>query len=338
MGGGAARPVGEVCLPLCARYVPSVSKIRSLRASAAAAVLSALLLVVAGCAAAPESAPSGAGGYTVTHAMGETRLPSRPSRVVVLDSPHLDALVALGIVPVGASESSVGAGFPPYLADRLTSTRPTGVINDPDLEAVASLRPDLIIGSATRHTPLHAQLARIAPTVFSVGSGTDWTEQARVTAAAVQRTGEMEELLDRWRLRAEQVGREVGAPGRTASIVRFQPESFRLYGPRSFSGSVLTAMGFDLGDRAWNEYSMLQVGPEMASEIDGDVVFFTDRAGDPSAGARGAVSRLWGTAAAVRAGRVHEVEDETWMVGIGVLGADRIVDDVRQRLAPGPPS
>ncbi|WP_060710697.1 hypothetical protein [Pseudonocardia sp. HH130629-09] len=166
---------------------------------------------------------------------------------------------------------------------------------------------------------------------------TDWTEQARVTAAAVQRTGEMEELLDRWRLRAEQVGREVGAPGRTASIVRFQPDSFRLYGPRSFSGSVLTAVGLDLGERAWNEYSMLQVGPEMASEIDGDVVFFTDRAGDPSAGARGAVSRLWGTAA-VRAGRVHEVEDETWMVGIGVLGADRIVDDVRQRLAPGPPS
>ncbi|WP_226349988.1 ABC transporter substrate-binding protein [Pseudonocardia sp. ICBG601] len=307
-------------------------KIRTVTAAATAAVLAALLLVVAGCAAAPEPAPSAEGGYTVTHAMGETRLTAPPSRVVVLDSPHLDALVALGVVPVGASESAAGAGFPPYLADRLTGTRPVGSISEPDLEAVAALQPDLIIGSAVRHTPLHTQLARIAPTVFSVGSGTDWTEQARITAAAVQRTGQMEDLLDRWRLRAEQVGEEVGASGRTASIVRFRPEAFRLYGPDSFSGSVLTTMGFDLGDRAWDEYSMREVGPELASEIDGDVVFFTDRAGDPTAGARGAVTRLWGDAPAVRAGRVHEVEDETWMVGIGVLGADRIVDDVRARL------
>ncbi|WP_226360562.1 hypothetical protein [Pseudonocardia sp. ICBG1142] len=102
---------------------------------------------------------------------------------------------------------------------------------------------------------------------------------------------------------------------------------------------MLTAMGFDLGDRAWNEYSMLQVGPEMASEIDGDVVFFTDRAGDPSAGARGAVSRLWAPPPRRprrpgARGRGRDLDG-----GIGrARRADRIVDDVRQRLAPGPPS
>lgn len=294
-----------------------------------------VLVAAVGCGTASGPGAEAQGGYTVTHAMGETRLPARPARVVVLDSPHLDALVALGTVPVGASVSSAGAGFPPYLADRLTGTESTGLVAEPDLEAIVRLRPDLIIGSAVRHRALYEQLSRIAPTVFSVGSGTDWEEQARVTADAVDARPRMEELLAGWRERAVTVGREIGAPGRTASIVRFRPESFRLYGPRSFSGSVLTAMGYDLGDRAWNEYSMIESAPELAGSIDGDVVFFTDRAQDPSSGSRAAVARLWGPLPAVRAGAVHEVDDETWMVGIGVLGAERIIDEVRERVAAG---
>lgn len=104
----------------------------------------AVLLVLGaavGCGAGSGPGPEAPGGYTVTHAMGETRLPARPARVVVLDSPHLDALVALGTVPVGASVSAAGAGYPPYLADRLTGTESTGLIAEPDLEAVVGCAP-----------------------------------------------------------------------------------------------------------------------------------------------------------------------------------------------------
>lgn len=315
-----------------------ITRTRATRATTGAgplvAVLTAVALLLAGCGGGGAPAASEPGAYTVTHAKGETALPAEPARVVVLDSPHLDALVALGITPVGASESSAGVGFPGYLADRLAGTESTGLIAEPNLETVARLEPDLIIGSAVRHDALYEQLSRIAPTVFSVGSGTDWEEQARVTAAAVNRTARMEELLGALRTRAAEVGREVGAPGRTASIVRFRTDTFRLYGPRSFSGSVLTSMGFDLGERDWDEYSMIEVAPELHSQIDGDVIFFTDPARDPAAGARATVTGLWEGVAAVRSGAVHEMEDETWMVGIGVLGAGQIVDQVRETLAP----
>ena len=39
------------------------------------------------------------------------------------------------------------------------------------------------------------------------------------------------------------------------------------------------------------------------------------------------VTGLWGDLPAVKSGQAYEVEDETWMVGIGVLGAGEILDD-----------
>ncbi len=146
----------------------------------AAAAATALLLSACGSTSSDEAAASDE-SYTVQHAMGETTIEGTPERIVVIDSPHLDALVALGITPVGATESGAATGVPAYLADDLEGTEIVGPTMEPDLEAIASLNPDLIIGAQVRHEALYEQLSAIAPTVFSVNSGTDWEEQARIT-------------------------------------------------------------------------------------------------------------------------------------------------------------
>uniref|UniRef100_A0ACD5GN64 Uncharacterized protein n=1 Tax=Desertifilum tharense IPPAS B-1220 TaxID=1781255 RepID=A0ACD5GN64_9CYAN len=67
------------------------------------------------------SASGGAGNdYTpnscqmVQHVMGETCVPLNPQRIVTLDGFGLDALLALGVQPVGAANP-----FSSYLDDRL---------------------------------------------------------------------------------------------------------------------------------------------------------------------------------------------------------------------------
>lgn len=310
----------------------SLSHRTSVRAALGAATAAAALLLSA-CGSGTTEEPTESGdSYTVEHAMGETTLPGTPERVVVIDSPHLDALVALGITPVGATESNAANGVPAYLADDLGDTTIVGLTAEPDLEAIAALEPDLIIGAQVRHEALYPALSAIAPTVFSVNSGTDWEEQARITAAAVNESDEMETLLTELDDRATEVGEKIGAEGRTASMVRFRPDNFRLYGPSTFSGTILTNVGFDLGERDWNEYSMLELSPENYTQIDGDVVFFTNPAGDPNASTMGTVTSLWGTQPAVQSGDTHEFEDETWMVGIGVVGANIILDDLETTL------
>jgi ABC-type Fe3+-hydroxamate transport system, periplasmic component len=302
-----------------------------------AALTAASIAALTGCASsatgtvAESSSPESA-TYSVEHAMGTTEIKGKPERIVVIDSPHLDALTALDIIPVGATESGASQGFPAYLQLPEGKTTSVGLTMEPSVDEIANLKPDLIIGAKVRHEAIYKELSAVAPTVFSVDSGTNWQEQARVTAAAVGESAKMEELISALDERAAQVGEEVNANGTTASIVRFRPDNFRLYGPESFSGSILSSAGFDLGTEGWNEYSMKELSPEQYEQIDGDLVFFTNPDGDPKATTMEKVTGLWASLDPVKNNDVHEVSDETWMVGIGVVGANQILDDVQKLL------
>lgn len=299
--------------------------------AAALAVSTAAALVACGSGGSDTAASD---TRVVRHAMGETKVPVNPQRIVVIDSPHTDALVSLGITPVGAAVAAANEGFPGYLRDKLDGTANVGLISGPDIEEIATLRPDLIIGSKVRHEKLYQQLSAIAPTVYSVDTGTNWKEQATITAQAVNRSEQMTEQLAKLDERAVEVGRKVGAPGASVSIVRWRANgTFRIYGPETFSGSVITAMGFRLPSKAWGAYSMIEPSLENFGEIDGDYVFHTLGAG--SAATRQSVTDRWGALPAVAANRAFAVDDDTWMVGIGVLGAGRIIDDVERLVKPG---
>ncbi|WP_245579862.1 ABC transporter substrate-binding protein [Brevibacterium album] len=309
---------------------------RALRSIVAlAASLACLTVSACGSSASAGSGdgqPGGGESRTVAHAMGETVVEGEPSTIVVLDSPFMDALVSLGITPAGGTVADQGEGFPGYLGEATDGVETVGLIAEPDVDAVANLAPDLIIGTKIRHEAIYDELSAIAPTVYSETSGTNWEDQARLAAEAVGKSGEMDALIGEVEARAQELGEEVGAEGTTVSMVRFLEDNFRLYGPETFSGSILTDMGYELGDRSWNEYSMLELSPENYDQIDGDVIFYTSPGGDPAASTLGTVTDLWKDQPGVAAGQAFEVPEGTWMTGIGVTGAHQILDEIEERL------
>jgi iron complex transport system substrate-binding protein len=275
--------------------------------------------------------------HVVAHAMGETDVPGAPARVVVLDSSFLDAAIALGQPPIAATEGVAGSGLPAYLGDAAGDVELVGLTTEPNLEQIAALQPDLILGAKVRHEALYDQLSQIAPTVFSESSGTDWKSQVTLTGDALNRSAEAAALLAEFEERAASVGEGIGAAGKTAVIVRFIPGQNRLYGPTTFSGSVLSEVGFDLGDKGYDPgVGMALVSSEQIEMLDSDVIFATNPDGE-SGGAivteRGTVESLWSTLPAVQAGNQFDILDSTWMTGIGVLGANEILDDLQTFLA-----
>ncbi len=316
----------------------------------AAAAVMAIAVAATGCSSdassgttttAPENStePSVESGAPrrVEHAMGTTEVPAAPERVVVLDSSMLDSAVALGVTPVGATEGLAGSGLPAYLGDDiLGDVELVGLTESPDLEAIASLQPDLIIGAKVRHEAIYDQLGQIAPTVFSESSGTDWKRQVRLTGEALGRADDAEALLNDFDDRAAEVGESIGAAGTTATIVRFIPGQIRLYGPATFSGSVLEAVGFDLGDKGFDpDYGMAVISAESIATVDADVLFATNPS-EESEGRiqsdRESLGARWDNLPAVQAGRQFDIADMTWMTGIGVLGANKILDDLESHL------
>lgn len=283
-----------------------------------------------GAPAAESSAP--ADTRTVEHAMGSTDVPTEPDRVVVLDSSFLDAALALGVAPIGATEASAGEGMPSYLAEYVPNIEVVGLTDEPSLEAIAALNPDLILGAKVRHEELYGLLSDIAPTVFSESSGTNWKDGVAVTAEALGAEEEAEELLEAYETRADEVGEAAGATRMHLSMVRFLlPDEIRIYGPKTFSGSILADVGFDLGDHDWDEYSMAYLSAEQLGRADADMVLSSSYGGTESAdftAAFGAVEQLWNSVPAVAEGRQHWVEDDIWMLGIGPIGAGLILNDL----------
>ena len=270
--------------------------------------------------------------HVVVHAMGETEVPGAPTRVVVLDSSFLDAAIALGVPPIAATEGVSGSGLPAYLGDVTDDIELVGLTTEPNLEQIAALDPDLILGAKVRHEALYPQLSQIAPTVFSETSGSNWKDQVTLTGDALNRSADAEALLADFDERAAAVGESIGAAGQTAVIIRFIPGQIRLYGPTTFSGSVLTQVGFDLGDKGYDPaVGMALISSEQIDMIDTDVIFATNPDAE-SAGAvvtdRGTVESLWATLPAVQSGNEFDILDSTWMTGIGVIGANAILDDL----------
>lgn len=115
-----------------------------------------LMVVIAGCGKEEEKKDKDTlvkakDSYSIKHAMGETTVNGTPKRVVVLTNEGAEALLTVGVTPVGTTKPRAGDEWYPHLAKELKNTKVVGTERDINLEAVMKLQPDLIIGNKMRH-------------------------------------------------------------------------------------------------------------------------------------------------------------------------------------------
>lgn len=306
----------------------------------AAAIAAAVALAGCGAPMGPSDAQAAGETREIVHAMGTTRVPVQPKRVVVLDTDKMDTALTLGVKPVGAARAGELTGWPTYFgADATQGVKEVGTLQEPNLEGIAALAPDLILGSKFRQEKYYDELSKIAPTVFTENVGKPWKENFLLDGEALGKGKEARDLLAAYEARAKALGAKLGdAAALKVSVVRFMPTEIRLYGPESFSGIVLADVGVGRPERQLladkDDRRFDRISPERVSEADGDVIFVAAY-GEKAAAAQAAVTAgpLWLSLGAVRAGRVHVVPDETWMTGIGVTAAGKILDDLEKYLA-----
>ncbi|MEE1787505.1 iron-siderophore ABC transporter substrate-binding protein [Streptomyces sp. SP17BM10] len=272
---------------------------------------------------------------SVKHAAGTAEIKSRPKRVVVLDSGELDDVTLLGITPVGAvsPHMKTEGGFPDYLKDKIKDTKDVGPMNEPNLELIASLKPDLILSSKVRHAKVYDQLNAIAPTVLAETTGFPWKENLALYAQALGKEDEAKQALADYQARAAKLGEEIkaknGGTMPTASVVRFVAGPTRLYAKASYSGVVLKDVGLARPASQDVDKNIVEVSTEQINQADADLVFVTT-ADDPSKTKESEVQQtaVWQGLNAVKNNKVFTVPDETWMSGIGVQAADAMLVDI----------
>ncbi len=305
------------------------------RALSATAMTAAAVLLVAGCASA--SADPGASGATETesaetartveHARGTTEVPADPQRVVTLEPLELDTAVAVGVTPVGAAVASNVAGIPAYLG--VDDVEPVGTVPEPDLEAIAALQPDLILGTESRHSKLYDQLSAIAPTVFIASQADPWRDNAELIGEALGREDEVAEQIAAVDDRCAEIAAEHDLAGQTAQVIRPRDETtLSLYGPVSFAGSLLECVGFTTPEHEWVDGLQADISPENIVDARADAVFVTATDVDDPSAIPSAITQNADVFTDVTL-----VDTSTWVSGVGPHGAQSVLDDIERYLA-----
>ncbi|GKU76656.1 ABC transporter substrate-binding protein [Paenibacillus sp. L3-i20] len=308
-------------------------------------IIVAVSLILSGCAADKGSNKEGAKEgtkegetYTVKHAMGETKIPGTPKRIVVLTNEGTEAVLSLGITPVGIVKAW---GLDPvyqHLTEQLKDVPQLGDENQPNLELIASLKPDLILGNKFRQEKIYTQLSDIAPTVFSERISGDWKINYKVYAEALNLKEKGETNLGDFDKKVETLKTELGDKVNSkVSIVRFNPGGIvRMYYNDTFSGVILKQVGLQrpaTQDKA--EFSE-DVGKERIPEMDGDVLFYftydNEKGEAVKAEQEWQQEELWKNLNVAKNGKVHKVYDGVWNSSGGIISANLVLDELKTYL------
>ena len=266
---------------------------------------------------------------TVTHANGTTEIQAKPQRVVVLDTGELDAVLSLGITPVGIPSTEGANSVPSYLADEVKDAKTVGTIQELNLEAIAALNPDLIIGSQLRADKLYSQLKEIAPTVFSIRPGFPWKENFLLAGEALGEETKAVSVLNDYQAKATALNEDVGGDPKI-SLLRFMPEKIRLYANKSLIGVILADAGFSRPDNQNIDDLAAEISAENLADADSDWLFYTSYGTPEATGEKAAVEGpLWGQMQAVKEGQAIRGNDDVWFLGPGPTGANQIPEDLR---------
>ncbi|WP_349409177.1 iron-siderophore ABC transporter substrate-binding protein [Pseudalkalibacillus sp. SCS-8] len=273
--------------------------------------------------------------YTVDHAMGTTEIPETPEKVVILTNEGTEALLSMGVTPVGAVQSWLGDPWYDHIKEDMKDVKVVGTETDINLEAIAALKPDLIIGNKLRQEKFYDQLNEIAPTVFSETLKGDWKENFKLYAKALNKEEEGNKVMADFDQRVEDIKGELGDKvNQEVSVVRFLPGKVRMYMKDSFSGVILEQIGFKRPESQDQAKFADEVTKERIPDMNGDILFyFTFETGEGDATQtekEWTNDSLWKNLEVVKEGNAHRVSDAIWNTAGGVRAANLTLDDIEK--------
>jgi iron complex transport system substrate-binding protein len=326
-----------------------IVRLRALAALAAAVLLSAC--GGGGPAPAAQAPPAAGGGafpVTVQHSLGSTVVLAAPQRVVSLGYTDQDTILALGVVPVAIREFTGNrpAATWPWASDRLQGQQPQVLTGEVSTEAIAALRPDLIVAvSAGLTREQYDTYSRIAPTITQpVGSDayqTAWQDATHLIGAALGRTAEADRLVGDLEARFAAVRAQypqfAGKPAAVAAASSSGNGHYFVWTSDDNRGRFLASLGFTVpaqfDELADGDFYADISGEQLGLLDQNDLVAWITIPGTPNPG----IAQQPGAAAlrVAREGRVLELTEEQGvaMSFSSVLSLPALLDELPAELA-----
>lgn len=280
----------------------------------------------------PENNGAAAESWTVKHELGEETFSAIPQKIVVLDMYLLDIATGLGVQPVGvAAESLEQQQLPEHLKTLVNYDFTwVGARNEPSLEIIASLQPDLIIADLNRHKEAYTELKKLAPTLVVSGSGAeDWLTIITMLGEALQMPEEAEAAIEAYEGKLA-TGKEAltaaDASGKKVLPITLYPDQkVRIYTADSYTGKILADLGLELPYTA-NGKPFEEVQAEALLDIETDD-YILIQSPVYTKDIDSATYPIFKDLEQVKLGNTHTVSMEDWAFYRGPVAANLIIDE-----------
>ena len=285
---------------------------------------------------------------TIEHDAGTTSFASPPQRIVALTWSHTEILLTLETAPVGVATISgyrTWQSNNPPLPDGVTEVGHRG---NPSLEAIARLKPDLILGYNFRHANLYGRLSQIAPTLLYRQYPSANDTEFRYFNQLMRITRDLGTLLNKQALAEQSIAdmnnsirqakdaiANAGLAGDAVVLGKFvgMGMGLRVFSNASLSADIAQQLG--LVNR-WQhalpgrDFSHIQL-PQMLNLGNPHVIIFGDDSNETQLMQQ---SAIWPQLAFVQQNRLYRV-DNSWGFG-GPRSATKLAERMRDALVQSP--
>jgi iron complex transport system substrate-binding protein len=272
------------------------------------------------------------GKITVQDAVGTVELAKKPLKIVTMDFSFTDALVTLGTQPVGVADDSSPDLFMDAVKSQLKTYTSVGSRYEPNIELISSLQPDLIIADLNKHKNALPQLKAIAPLLVLDDSQADYAQMLKNYAIIAKALGKEEEgkkRLGEHQATIEAVKKKLARTDLRVLPAVVNPKGFYAHSDHSFGGSFLTLLGFS--NPVKNTAANPQLTLEQLVEANPQVLFLMPTEKETIVN-QWETNPLWQKIDAVANKKVLTVERRDWSLSRGLLGAEKIAEDIVKNL------
>ncbi|MFE4142857.1 Fe(3+) dicitrate ABC transporter substrate-binding protein [Peribacillus sp. YIM B13472] len=269
---------------------------------------------------------------TIKHEMGETEMKNTPKKIVTLELSFVDSLNALGIKPIGISDDNKKDMITKLVGQEMDYTS-VGTREQPNLEVISSLQPDLIIADAERHKGIYKDLQQIAPTIVLKSRESTYQENLdsfKTIAKAVNKEDAAEKRLSEHEKTIKDLKAKLTVDSNMTvlpAVVR--DTSFQAHTSSSYDGELLERMG--LKNAIQQEQPHAEMNLEQLVEINPDVLLLANNEGKLLTD-EWKDNPLWKDLKAVKNGQVYSVDRDLWTRYRGVVSAEAIAKDTLNML------
>ncbi|WLR47235.1 iron-siderophore ABC transporter substrate-binding protein [Halobacillus litoralis] len=281
---------------------------------------------------------------TIEDANGEQTIEGTPKKVVVLEWTYAENLQALGMEPVGVAGLenygdwvNVGIPFSEEVED-------VGTRQEPNLEAISRLNPDLIIGVDFRHNAIKEDLESIAPTVmfapYSEEAAQDqfknMKEEFNTMAKIVDKKdkakqvlSDMEKTFKEQQARLEEAGKDGMNYVITQAFTMQDTPTLRLFTDNSMVAQIMNSMGMknDYESEKLEVYGYTETTVEALQNYQDSNFFYIVQEEDNIFENQLAGNPVWENLAFVKEDRTYQMPGDAWTFG-GPLSAEVLAEQV----------